>query len=173
MLWTTLGSALFIFVLRLADVSLGTLRTMMIMRGMRYRAALLGFVEVTIWVVAISQVLGHLDTIWNVIGYSSGFAAGILSGMWLENKLALGYLDIRIVSLTKGPEIVQKVRQAGYGATQVQAEGRSGPVYLIDIVAPRKQVAAILQLAREVDATSFVTVDEARQVIGGYQRLGK
>jgi uncharacterized protein YebE (UPF0316 family) len=173
MFWTTLGNALFIFILRITDVSMGTLRVIMVMRGMRRWAALLGFVEVTIWVIAISQVIGHLDTVWNVVGYSGGFATGTLVGMWLESKLALGYLDIHIVSMTKGQEIAQKIRQAGYGATQVRAEGQSGPVHLIDVVAPRKQVPDILQLVNKIDAQSFVTVDEARQVVRGYRRLAK
>ena len=89
-------------------------------------------------------------------------------GMWLERWLALGYTDIHIVSLAKGLEIAQKVRQAGYGATQLPAEGRSGPVQLIEVVAARKQVADILHLVNEVDAASFVTIQEARQVLQGY-----
>jgi len=173
MLWTILGNALFIFVLRLTDVSMGTMRMIMVMRDMRYWAALLGFVEVTIWVVAISQVIGHLDNVWSVVGYSGGFATGTLLGMWLESKLALGYLDLHIVSMPKGQELVQKIRQAGYGATQVRAEGQSGPVYLINVVVPRKQMAEVLNLVNKIDAGSFVTVDEARQVIRGYRRLAK
>jgi uncharacterized protein YebE (UPF0316 family) len=172
-LWTTLGNALLIFVLRLTDVSMGTVRTMMIMRGMRKWAALIGFVEVSIWVVAISRVIGHLDTVWNVVGYSGGFATGTLLGMWIEGKLALGHVDVRIISMTKGQEITQKIRQGGYGATQLQAEGQSGPVYVTSVVAPRKQVADIIRLVNKVDATAFVTVEEARHVVRGHQRLIK
>jgi len=173
MILTILGNALLIFVLRLTDVSMGTVRTIMILRGMRKWATLIGFVEVTIWVVAISQVFANLDSVWNVIGYSGGFAAGTLLGMWIEDKLALGHVDIRIISITKGLEIVQKIRQGGYGATQLQAEGQSGPVYFIDVVAPRKKISEILRLVNEIDATSFVTVQEARQVVRGHQRLAK
>ena len=173
MLWSTLGNALLIFVLRLTDVSMGTVRMIMIMRGMRRVAALIGFVEVSIWVIAISRVIGHLDTVWNVVGYSGGFAAGTLLGMRIEGALALGYVDVHVISMSKGPEIVQRVRQAGYGATQLQAEGRSGPVYMIDVVAPRKQLEEILSLVNETDASSFVTVEEARQVVRGYRRVVK
>jgi uncharacterized protein YebE (UPF0316 family) len=173
MLWTTLGNALLIFVLRLTDVSMGTVRTIMVMRGMRKWAALIGFVEVSIWVMAIGRVIGHLDTVWNVVGYSGGFAAGTLLGMWIEDKLALGHVNVQIISMVKGQEIAQKIRQAGYGATQLRAEGQSGPVYLIGVVTPRKQVADIICLVNEVDATSFVTVEETRHVVRGYQRLVK
>ncbi len=173
MIWTTLGSALLIFALRITDVSMGTLRMTMIMRGQRKWAALIGFFEVTIWVLAIGRVITHLDSIWNVVGYSGGFATGTLLGMWIEGRLALGYADIHIVSMTKGHEIASHVRKAGYGATLLQAEGQSGPVSLINVIAPRKQVHDVVRLVNELDATAFVTVEDTRQVMRGYQRLAK
>ena len=173
MVWTILTGALLIFALRLIEVSVGTIRTTMVVRGKRVGAAILGFMEVSIWVIAASQVIGHLDTLWNVVAYSGGYVAGTLVGMWLEGRLALGHADIHIVSLAKGPELAQKVRQAGYGATQMPAQGQSGPVQLIEVVAPRKQLAHLLSLVNEVDPSSFVTVTEARQVVHGYQRLVK
>lgn len=166
-----LTNALFIFVLRLVGVSMGTVRTVMIMRGMRKLAALMGFVEVTIWVVAISKVIGDLDTVWNVIGYSGGFAAGTLLGMWIEDKLALGYVDIHVVSADKGQEIARCVREAGYGATQLAAHGQASPVYMVRIVAPRKQSHRILDLIDSVDPASFVTVEQAQQVLRGYRTV--
>ncbi len=171
--WTTLGNALLIFFLRVTDVSMGTVRTIMIMRDMRKWATLIGFVEVSIWVVAISRVIGNLDTVWTVIGYSGGFATGTLLGMWIENKLALGYADVRIVSMCKGQEITQIIRHAGYGATQVQAEGQSGPVCMTSVVATRKQVPDVIRLVNKVDATAFVTVEETRHVVRGHRRLIK
>jgi uncharacterized protein YebE (UPF0316 family) len=173
MVWTTIGNALLIFALRITDVSMGTVRTTMIMRGQRKWAALIGFVEVTIWVLAISRVIANLDTIWNVVGYSGGFATGTLLGMWIEDKLALGFADVNIVSMNKGLEIAAKIRQRGYGATQMQAEGKSGPVHFVQVIAPRKQVREVIRLVNEVDATAFVTVQDARQVMRGYGRLAK
>ncbi len=168
-----LGNALLIFCLRVIDVSMGTVRMIMIMRGMRKWAALIGFFEVSIWVVAISRVIGHIDTLWSVIGYGGGFATGTLLGMWIEGKLALGNVDVRVISMTKGREIAQQVRQAGYGATQLQAEGQSGPVYIVSVVAPRKKVPDIMRLVNKVDATAFVTVEEARYVMRGHRQLAK
>ena len=99
-LWATVCNALLIFSLRLIDVSMGTVRTIMVMRGMRKWAAMIGFVEVSIWVVAISRVIGQVNNILSVIGYGGGFAAGTLLGMWIEDKLALGHVDIRVISTT-------------------------------------------------------------------------
>jgi uncharacterized protein YebE (UPF0316 family) len=173
MFWTTLANALLIFSLRVIDVSMGTMRTIMIMRGMRKWAALIGFVEVSIWVMAISRVIGSVDNVLSVIGYGGGFATGTLLGMWIENKLALGHVDIRIISMTKGQEITRQIRQAGYGATQMQAEGQSGPVYVTSVVAPRRQMGDVIRLVNKVDATAFVTIEEARRIVRGYQRIVK
>lgn len=173
MSWTVLGNALLIFCLRLTDVSMGTVRTIMVMRGMRRVAALIGFVEVSIWVVAISRVIGNLDSVWSVLAYGGGFAAGTLLGMWIEDKLALGHVYVHIISTDKGLELAQSIREAGYGATQVLAEGKSGPVYVIDAVVPRKQAKRLVRLVTEIDDDSFVTIEEARKVMRGYLRAIK
>jgi uncharacterized protein YebE (UPF0316 family) len=136
-------------------------------------AAVIGFVEVSIWVVAISRVIGHVNNILSVIGYGGGFAAGTLLGMWIENKLALGHVDIRVISATKGQTITQTIREAGYGATQLQAEGQSGPAYVTTVVASRKEIPDIIRLVNKADATALVTIEEARRVMRGYQRMIK
>jgi uncharacterized protein YebE (UPF0316 family) len=166
--WSILSIAFLIFGLSLVQVSVGTLRMIVVTREKHAWAAALGFVEVTLWLTAASQVFSDLNTVWNVISYSCGYTVGTIVGMWLERWLAMGHIDIHIVSLAKGLEIAQKVRQAGYGATQLAAQGRSGPVQLIEVVAARKQVADILHLVNEVDAASFVTIQDARQVVQGY-----
>lgn len=152
---------------------MGTVRMLMIMRGVRKWAVLIGFVEVTIWVVAISQVMSNLNNVWNVLAYSGGFATGTFVGMHLENRLALGNVNVDVISLQKGPEIAAKVRKAGYGATELPAYGQSGPVSLINIVVPRKQKPAVLALITAIDPTAFVTVDDMRRVDRGYGRLAK
>lgn len=173
MFWATLAKALFIFALRVTDVSMGTLRTTMIVRGQRVWASLIGFVEITIWVVAIGQVLNSLDSVINVIAYSGGFATGTLLGMWIGDRLALGHADLTIVSTKKGSEIADHLRRAGYGATLLSARGHAGPVAIINVTAAQKEVAHIMRLTNEIDATAFVTVEEARSVVRGYQRIAK
>ncbi len=164
---------LLIFFLRITDVSMGTIRTIMVVRGMRKWAVLIGFVEVTIWVVAISQVMANLNNVWNILGYSGGFATGTFVGMHLENRMALGNVSIDVVSQQKGPEIVAQVHQAGYGATKLAAEGYAGPVSVISLVVPRKKKLAALALISEVDSTAFVTVEDIRRVERGYGHLAK
>lgn len=162
-----------IFILRLVDVSLGTIRAIMIIRGMRIWATLIGFVEVTVWVIAISQVISNVDSIWKVLAYSGGYAAGILAGMWLEERLALGEVAVYVVSPNSGSEIARSVRKASYGATEIPAYGRSGPVTMLSVVTPRKRLNELLNLLDKTDASAFVTVNDKRQVVGGYGRVAK
>ena len=171
MFWVVLGNALFIFALRVASVAMSTVRTVLTVRGLRIWSALIGFVEVTIWVLAISQVINDLDKIWNLIGYSGGFAAGTLLGMWIEDKMAIGQVEITIVTMGRGLEVVDKVRHAGFGATMIRAEGLEGPVQILRIVAERKQAKDVIRLTNEVDATAFVNVEDARKVLRGYRTL--
>ena len=163
-----IAPALLIFFLRLADVTMGTVRTILTIRGYRYLAALISFVEITIWVLAIGQVMAHLDSFWSVMGYSSGFAAGVLLGSWVEQKMALGYANLTVVSVHHGKQIAAEARRAGFGVTEIDAKGQSGPVTLLTIVAPRKQVLPVMRLVSEVDLTSFVKVDEPQIVARGY-----
>jgi uncharacterized protein YebE (UPF0316 family) len=173
MSWMMLGEFLLIFSLRLTDVSIGTVRLIMVGRDRRKLAAWLGFVEVTIWVVAISQVMGNLDNILTILGYSSGFAAGTLLGMWIESKLALGQVGINIISMSKGREIARKLRQADYGVTVLKGKGRSGAVNLITTIVPRKENENILRLVSEIDHQSFIVVDEMKDVKRGYMHVAK
>ena len=163
-----LSTAILIFFLRLADVTMGTVRTILTVRGYRYLSALISFVEITIWVLAIQQVMTDLDSVWNIIGYSGGFAAGVLLGSWLEQKLALGYANLTVVSLHRGKQIAEEARRAGYGVTEIEAHGQSGPVSLLNIVAPRKQVNPVISLVSQVDLSSFVKVDEPQHVVRGW-----
>jgi uncharacterized protein YebE (UPF0316 family) len=173
MIWTMLASALLIFCLRLVDVSLGTVRLLMIGRGQRKIAPLLGFVEVTIWVIAISQVITNLDNIINILAYSGGFAAGTLVGMWIEDKLPLGHVGISIVSTTQGQEIARKLRQADYGVTELIGSGQSGVVNLITTIVTRKDVKDVFQLVNQTDPRSFIAVDDMKVVKRGYMHGAK
>jgi uncharacterized protein YebE (UPF0316 family) len=170
---SAITGGLVIFCLRMISVSMGTTRTILIARGQKILAASLGFVEVTIWVIAISQVLGHLDTVWSVVGYSGGFAAGTLIGVAIEERLALGYADIHIVSTSKGSEVAQALRQADYGVTLTIGHGQNGPVTMLNAFVRRKTVQGALEVITSVDPDAFVTVEDARYVRRGYIRPGK
>lgn len=163
---------LLIFVLRLTDVTLGTLRILMTVRGRKPLAALIGFVEVTIFVVAISQVVRNATNIWSVLGYSSGFAAGTLVGMTIEERLALGFTVVRIISTDIKNQTAGALRALGYGVTEMTGQGLRGAVEILEVVVQRHELPVVLQTIDGVDSKAFVTVEETRRVYRGY-RLGK
>lgn len=163
---------LVIFCLRLTDVTLGTLRILMTVRGRKLPAALIGFVEVTIFVVAISQVVRNATNFWSVLGYASGFAAGTVVGMTIEDRLALGFTVVRIISADLENRIAEALRALGYGVTEMTGQGLRGAVEILEVVVQRHDLPVVLQTIDEVDSRAFVTVEETRRVYRGY-RLGK
>lgn len=160
--------ALFIFLFRMANVAVGTVRTLLIVRGERILATLLGLFEAFFFVVAVGKVVQDLGNLLNLLAYCVGFAAGTWVGMILENRLALGYVLVRIVSLQKGKRIALALRERGYGVTEMLGEGRVGRVGIIDVVAKRKDVPLITSVVCEVDGDAFITVQEPREVYRGF-----
>ncbi len=167
--WGSLGGALLVFGLRLADVPIGTLKTVLMVRGMRTWATLLGLLEVTIWLIAMGRVMGQLDNPWNIAGYALGYSAGTWLGMWIESRLAFGSVEVHTISLTKSAEVAEVIRAAGYGVTQFQGHGDSGAVSIVGTIAERKHLDGLLKRIHAVDPNAFVTVDDTRQVVGGHR----
>lgn len=163
-----LGGVL-IFCLRLTDVTLGTMRILMTVRGRKLFAALIGFVEVTIFVVAISQVIRDAGNVWYVLGYSGGFAAGTLVGMTIEERIALGYTIVRVICSEMRSTVAESLRESGFGVTQMAGQGLRGPVEVLEIVVRRAELPAVLQIVESVDQRAFITVEETRRVYRGWR----
>lgn len=158
---------LIIFVARIFDVTLGTLRIIFVARGKRNLAPILGFFEVLIWIVIISQLVQNLESATAYIGYAAGFAAGNYFGMWLEDKLALGTYILRMITAEEPDELVERLRQAGFGVTSVLGEGKSGAVHLIYTFVKRRDVEQVLSIIHEVKPNSFLSMEEVRSTEKG------
>jgi uncharacterized protein YebE (UPF0316 family) len=156
--WT----CLFIILARIADVSLGTIRTIITVQGRRHLAVACGFVEVSIWVFVVSNVIQSIQArpIFGV-AYACGFSLGTFVGMTIERYLALGRQLIRVFT-RQGPEMAASLRDNGYRVTQFDGYGRDGPVQELFIELERKQVPTVIRLARELDGRCFYTVDDVR-----------
>ncbi|MFW6042542.1 MAG: DUF2179 domain-containing protein, partial [Chloroflexota bacterium] len=168
-----LGAALFIFVLRVVGVALSTVRVLVMMRGQKLWSVVLGFFEVLVYVVAIGQVVSNLSNVWNILGYCLGFSVGTLVGMALDEKLVLGYANVRIVSRNKAQQLADNIRGAGFGATVGWASGRTGTVGVVTATVRRKEVSHVCRLADKADPNAFVTVEEARAVRRGYMHMAQ
>jgi uncharacterized protein YebE (UPF0316 family) len=167
--WQSMGGALIIFGLRLTDVPIGTLKTVLMVRGVRTWATLLGLLEVTIWITAMGRVMGQLDNPWNIAGYALGYSVGTWLGMSIENFLAFGSVEVHTISLTKSTQVAEVIRASGYGVTQFQGFGASGPVCIVGTIVERKHLDTVLKNIHEVDPGAFVTVDDTRKVMGGHR----
>lgn len=159
---------LLIFGARIVTVSMGTLRSVVAVRGQKYLATVMGFFETLLFILVISNVLQNVGNIWNVLGYCGGFAAGTLVGLSIEEKLALGYVTVQAISKSDGPAIASALRDAGYGATEVIGRGLEGSVYVVNTVVKRRNVSAIVAQVSEVDKRAFITVDNIGRVLRGH-----
>ena len=157
-------AALSIFALRILDVSIGTLRIGMLVRGHRGLAGLFSFFESLIWLAAAAQVLGNLDSPAKFIAYAGGYAAGTMLGSTLEKWIAIGNSLVRIVSPTDSPDPSTELRKLGYYATVVNGSGRDGDVRISFSVIPRKKVQEVLELVQRINPQAFVTFEETTPV---------
>jgi uncharacterized protein YebE (UPF0316 family) len=154
--------AVLIFLMRLVDVSVGTLRVVVLIRGRRRWAGILGFIESLVWVLAARQVLADLDEPIKIVGYAAGFGAGTMLGVTIERWLAMGSVLVRWVAAIDAPQAFPATREAGFPTTVLNGEGRDGPVRIVFSVVPRKQVGEVLDIIAAVNPEAFVTIEEAR-----------
>jgi len=158
---------LFIFFARIMDVTLGTIRIVFLSRGQRALAPLLGFFEVLIWITVIGQVVQNLSHFMSYLAYAAGFAAGNWVGLWIENKLAMGMLAIRMILVQNAPEMSETLTQAGFGITIVHGEGSTGPVNLLFTVIKRRDLPEVVNLIKSVNPRTFFSVEEVRSASEG------
>jgi uncharacterized protein YebE (UPF0316 family) len=151
-----------IFLARVADVTLGTLRIIFISRGRRQLAPILGFFEVLIWIVAIGQLVQNLGSVTSYLGYAAGFAAGNFIGMLIEDRLAIGTLVVRAIVPHGGDELMQRLHDAGYGVTGLDAHGSTGPVKLVYTVVKRKHLKDVTRIIHDVTPKAFLTIEDVR-----------
>lgn len=153
-----------IFFAGLAYVSLGTLRIIFIARGRRFLSPLLGFFEVSIWLVAISQIMSSVSNIAAYIGYAAGFAVGNYVGIIIEEKMAIGILAVRIILTDDDDTLKKKISAAGFGVTAIDGHGINNKVQVIFTVVRRKDLKQVISIINESHASAFYSVEDARQV---------
>lgn len=165
-----LALAGFIFLLRILNQTLDTLRILFMLRGRKLYAWLLGFSESLIFVITLTSVLNDLNNVLNIVVYAAGFATGNVVGIWLEARLGIGYFNLRIVSPKHGAKIVKKLRNEGYAVTEIPARGRDGKVSLLNASVRRRDVEPIRKLVEEIDEKAFMTGEEMRPIWRGFWR---
>ncbi len=162
--------ALMIFGLRVADMSLDTIRVLFVMRGKKLLTWVLGFVQSVIYIVAISSVLTKMDNVINVLAYAAGFATGNVLGLIIEGKLAIGHILVTIISSHRGTFIAERLRASGYAVTEISGRGKNGTVFELHVSVLRKDVPNVETIVLEADPQAFVTAEDVRPVRRGFWR---
>jgi uncharacterized protein YebE (UPF0316 family) len=151
---------LLIFFLRIVDVSIGTFRIVVLMRGQVGLASVLGFLESLTWVAAASVVFANLGDPIRAVAFAAGFGTGVLVGGLVERRIAMGTAFVRIVASVDAEQAAGPLRKAGFLVTVLNAEGRDGDVRVAFLVLPRRKVKEALALVHEINPDAFVTVEE-------------
>jgi uncharacterized protein YebE (UPF0316 family) len=156
-------SSLAIFLLRVVDVSIASVRIVTLMRGRIGMASIMGFFESAVWVTAAALVFANLDNPVRIVAFAGGFGVGTLLGGYVERWLAMGTSLIRIVTTAEPespPRVAAALREAGYAVTVLNAEGMLGEVRVTLMVLPRRSVKRALGIVAEVNPQAFTTVED-------------
>lgn len=166
--WSWILLPILIFLSRIVDQTIGTLRIIFVSKGFRHIGPVLGFFEVIIWLLAVTQVLKHLTNPMAYIAYGAGFAMGNYIGIRLEEKISIGTALLRIIPKKETTTLVNHLREEGFGVTTVAAEGATGPVKIIFSIMKRKSVPVAIKLINEYNPNSFYTIEDIKAVKDGY-----
>ncbi len=156
-----------IFLARIMDQSIGTLRLIFISKGMKHIAPFLGFFEVIIWLLAIGQIMQHLDNWLCYLAYGAGFAAGNFIGITLEERLSIGTSIFRVILSSESPELIAALKLHNFGLTIIDAQGSKGKVKVLFSIIRRKEIPLFLKTLHDHHPTAFYTIEDVKEAKDG------
>jgi len=158
---------LLIFLARICDVTLGTLRIIFISKGKKSLAPIVAFFEVFIWIIVISELLSQTNNFFSYVCYAGGYATGSFVGMYVEERLAIGIQLLQVYTKKPAEELLQHLNQANYGATIIHGRGVNGSVAIVQTVVNRKNLAQVESIINQFDSDVFCAIFDARTVQRG------
>ncbi len=158
---------LFIFCARIFDVSIGTIRIIFVSRGRKVIAPILGFFEILIWLMAIGKIMQNLSNIMAYVSYAGGFAMGNFVGIWIEQKLAMGMVILRVITRKDASALIAELKSQGFGVTSIDAKGNEGPVNIVYSVLKRSVLDRVIGLVERFNPKAFYSVEDVRAVREG------
>ncbi len=167
LMFTWVVLPLLIFLARISDQTIGTLRLIFLSKGQKMLAPVLGFFEVIIWLLAVGQIMKHLDNVLCYVAYGGGFAMGNYIGMVIEEKLSLGSVLIRIIPKKDTSELIAYLRENNYGVTSVKAEGSRGEVDIVFSIIQRKDIEHVVGIINQFNPNAFYTIEEVKAINEG------
>jgi uncharacterized protein YebE (UPF0316 family) len=156
-----------IFCARITDVTFGTFRIVMVAKGQKYIAPILGFFEVGIWIIVISKIMQSMDNWICIIAYAGGFATGNYIGLIIEDKIAMGIVKIQIITSQAATSLMQNLVESGFGITHHEAHGANGKVSIIYSILNRKQIPIIVEMISKHNPNAFYSIEDVKFVNKG------
>ncbi|MCR8632480.1 DUF2179 domain-containing protein [Paenibacillus radicis (ex Xue et al. 2023)] len=164
-MWPTLVT---IFFIQIVYVTVLTIRQIFTLKGYRYTAAMLSSIDIMIYVIGFKIVLDHLDQPVSLVVYCLSYGVGILTGIKIEERLALGFTNVQVFTKQERHFIVQELSKKGYGLTIWEAEGVDGKSLVLSIIILRKKQSRLYQDIMALDPAAFVVSYDAKYYRGGY-----
>lgn len=159
---------LIILVINIVYVSFFTIRMILTMKGQKYLAAAVSVVETFVYLLGLNLVLDNMDQIQNLFAYAIGYGTGVIVGMKIEEKLALGYTTVKVISSNPDLDFTEKLRNLGYGVTSWLSYGMDGERLSMEILTPRKYQRRLYASIREIDEKAFIISYEPTDINGGF-----
>ena len=160
-MFDTIAGSFLIMGMRICDVSIDTMRLILIVQGKKYQAGIAGFFEVLIWIFAIRFIFQHLDNYFNLLGYATGFGLGNIIGITIEQKIGFGFVQLSIISKHFTDQIADSLRKFKYGVTILPGEGSRGGVSIIMVIIAKKYQKKAIKLVESIDKEAFITVQHS------------
>ncbi|MCH6269598.1 MULTISPECIES: DUF2179 domain-containing protein [Neobacillus] len=157
-----------ILIINIVYVSFFTIRMILTLKGQRYLAAFLSMIEVVIYVMGLGLVLNNLNEIQNLIAYAVGYGIGVIVGMKIEEKLALGYITVNVITAEYDKNLPKLLRENGYGVTDWEAHGLEGNRMALQILTPRKFELKLYDTIKNIDPKAFIIAYEPKTIHGGF-----
>ncbi|ARJ38530.1 DUF2179 domain-containing protein [Sporosarcina sp. P21c] len=159
---------LIIFAINIVYVTFMTIRIILTLKGYRYIAATVSMIETVIYVIGLGLVLDNLDQIQNLVAYALGYGIGVIIGSKIEERLALGYITVNVITSDIDKEMPAVLRRLGYGVTDSSANGLSGYRSTMQILTPRKYEVQLYKTITELDPKAFIISYEPKSIHGGF-----
>jgi uncharacterized protein YebE (UPF0316 family) len=159
---------LIIFAINIVYVTFFTVRMILTLKGYRYIAAFISMIEVVIYIVGLGLVLDNLNEIQNIVAYAVGYGTGVIIGTKIEEKMALGYITVNVITTEESRSLPRFLREKGYGVTDWEANGLDGNRKAMQILTPRKYELKLYATIKELDPKAFIIAYEPKTIHGGF-----
>lgn len=158
---------LLIFLARIIDMTLGTIRIIFVARGQKYLAPIIGFFEVFIWLLVVRQIITSMDNFLWMIAYAAGFAMGTYLGLVISERLSVSNVLFRIIVKKFKPKLVKELREKGHGVTVVNAADKKNPSKIIYTLVHTSDINEVAEIIEQYNPRAFYSVEDIRRVSEG------